>query len=166
MKIACALSGGPATVVAQTWPDKLLELFDAQVRWDFLPRLTFGHFDLQSVGILADSCRAGRARARRAFHPMPLAGKTRDQLRARGKFSSIHIQHACWAMLEAAVYPIVLLGKAQNLLFEESVHRAGILHFIARGILSQRFKYCQLVSTETGADFSDKRYDSRTTQLR
>ncbi|MFL9937308.1 hypothetical protein P0D88_52415, partial [Paraburkholderia sp. RL18-103-BIB-C] len=62
---------------------KWLELLDAQSRWNLLPRRGLGHFDLQSMGILADSCQAARTQARRPFQPIPPAGKTRNQLIAK-----------------------------------------------------------------------------------
>jgi hypothetical protein len=41
-----------------------------------------GHFDLQSIGILADSSEAVGTHAPWRFQPMPPAGKTRNQLHA------------------------------------------------------------------------------------
>jgi len=41
-----------------------------------------GHFDLQSIGILADSSEAAGTHAPWGFQPIPPAGKPRNQLEA------------------------------------------------------------------------------------
>jgi len=50
--------------------------------WSLLPRLALGHFDLQSIEILADSSEATGTHAPWGFQPIPPAGKTRNQLEA------------------------------------------------------------------------------------
>src|SRR5258708_3813581 len=68
------LSRRTATARAQMRPDKWLELLDTQSRWNLLPRLALGHFDLQSIGILADSVRATGTHAPRPLQPiLPVA---------------------------------------------------------------------------------------------
>jgi hypothetical protein len=67
-------------------PDKLLELLDAQSRWNLLPRLASGHFDLQSIGILADSSGATGTRAPWPFQPtLPVAKNPQPVVRDRLK---------------------------------------------------------------------------------
>jgi hypothetical protein len=51
-------------------PDKLLEFLDTQSRWNLLPGLALGHFDLQSIGILADSSGVTGTRAPWPFQPI------------------------------------------------------------------------------------------------
>jgi hypothetical protein len=63
-------------------PDKLLELPGTQFRWNLLPRLALGHFDLQSLGILADSSGATGIHAPWTFQPILPLQKTRNQLLA------------------------------------------------------------------------------------
>jgi hypothetical protein len=53
--VKAQLRRGSATSLAQMRQDKLLELHDAQIRWNPLLALAFRHLDHQSNGILADS---------------------------------------------------------------------------------------------------------------
>jgi len=78
--VRAELSRRAATASAQMRPDKLLELPGTQFRSNLLPRLALGHFDLQSIGILADSGWATGIHAPWTFQPILPLQKTRNQL--------------------------------------------------------------------------------------
>src|SRR5260370_6467266 len=55
--------------------DKFVELRIAQLHWNAVPRLAFGHLDPESIEILADSPHSDKGRPAKAFRQIHVPGK-------------------------------------------------------------------------------------------
>ena len=60
--------------------DKFVELRIAQLHWNAVPRLAFGHLDPESIEILADSPHIDKRQTYKGFQTISRAGKTCNQL--------------------------------------------------------------------------------------
>ncbi|MDB5781291.1 MAG: hypothetical protein JWQ50_1206 [Caballeronia mineralivorans] len=60
--------------------DKFVELRIAQLYWNAVPRLAFGHLDPESIEILADSPHTDKRQTCKGFQSISRAGKTCNQL--------------------------------------------------------------------------------------
>ena len=60
--------------------DKFVELRIAQLHWNAVPRLAFGHLDPESIEILADSPHIDKRQTCKGFQTNSRAGKTCNQL--------------------------------------------------------------------------------------
>jgi len=68
--------------------DKFVELRIAQLHWNAVPRLAFGHLDPESIEILADSPHIDKRQTCKGFQTNSRAGKTCNQLLMNFPFST------------------------------------------------------------------------------